>query len=89
LGAELLVEVYMINGTWEIIVDREKKEVCVFCDTPNMRFNLGKAAFGESMPENLYMQKYFVEYPPAETVAVKPDFIYPGYAKYVRLTAKP
>ena len=89
LGAELLVEVYMINGTWEIIVDREKKEVCVFCDTPNMRFNLGKAAFGESMPENLYMQKYFVEYPPAETAAVKPDFIYPGYAKYVRLTVKP
>ena len=87
LGGAPLIEAFLINGTWEAVFDRERGEVMLTCDTPNVRFRLGKAAFGAQLPETLSMQRFYCEYPPSPAEDVKPDFIYPGYAKYVRMAA--
>ena len=34
IGGRKLVDVFMTDGTWELVVDRSKKEIDYFCDTP-------------------------------------------------------
>ncbi len=85
LGGKTLIEAYLVNGMWEAIFHRAKDEVFLSCDTPNVRFRLGDAAFGKSVSEMLLLQKYYYEHPPAKGVESKADFIYPGFSKYVRI----
>jgi hypothetical protein len=88
LGDKILVEAYLVNGTWEAVFDRTKGDVLLSCDTPNIRFRLGPAAFKEKIPEILFLQQFYYEYEPAARVEIKPDFIYPGFSKYIYMTSK-
>jgi len=85
LGDRMLLRAYLINGTWEAILDRSKNEVLLSCDTPNIRFELGPAAFGSPLPRLLAMQKYYYEFPTHTPVNTPANFIYPGFAKYIRI----
>lgn len=86
IGDNVLVEAYLVNGTWEAVFDRKKGDVLLSCDTPNIRFRLGPAAFQEKVPEILFMQSFYYEYEPAAPVEIKPDLIYPGFSKYIHVT---
>jgi len=88
LGDKILVEAYLVNGTWEAVFDRRKGDALLTCDTPNIRFSLGPAAFKENIPETLFMQQFYYEYEPGARVEIKPDFIYPGFSKYIYMTSK-
>lgn len=85
LEDQKIVEVFMQEGTWEIVTDPENGFVDIFCDTPNVRFRLGSALFGGGLPENLTMTRNYYEYPPGDPTDITPDFVYPGFTKYVRL----
>ncbi|MCX7626609.1 MAG: hypothetical protein N2Z21_10445 [Candidatus Sumerlaeaceae bacterium] len=84
IGGWKVVEAYLANGTWEVVVDRTRQMADVFCDTPNVRFVLDPEIFGASA-SNVPIQKFFTEYPPVDAQQRGNDFIYPGFAKYVRL----
>lgn len=86
IGGQKLLDVYLLNGTWEIVVDRGRQIADVFCDTPNVRFSLDPHIFGPNAAQAPIV-KYFTEYPPETTPQRGPDFIYPGFAKYVRIGA--
>ncbi|MGC8741751.1 MAG: hypothetical protein ACP5UB_09885 [Candidatus Sumerlaeaceae bacterium] len=86
IGGRKLVEAYLVNGTWEVVVDRGRGYVNVFCDTPNVRFVLDPEIFGQAAADAPIL-KYFNEYPPADAAQRGHDFIYPGFAKYVRVGA--
>jgi len=86
LGGEPILRVFLVNGTWEAIIHRRTRTIDLFCDTPNIRFQLGEGIFPGGAPKILHMRKFYYEYPPDDPVEVKPDLIYPGFAKYVRLT---
>jgi hypothetical protein len=87
IGGEKLVEAYLANGTWEVVVDRARRTAEVFCDTPNVRFALNPHLFGATAGSTR-ITKYFTEYPPTDAGQRGPDFIYPGFAKYVRLSGR-
>ena len=87
IGGEKLVDAYLANGTWEVVVDRARRTAEVFCDTPNVRFALNPHLFGATAGSTR-ITKYFTEYPPTDAGQRGPDFIYPGFAKYVRLSGR-
>ncbi len=87
IGGQKLVEAYLQDGTWEVVVDRAQHSAQVFCDTPNVRFVLAPEIFGRAATE-IPIKKYFTEYPPADASQRGHDFIYPGFAKYVHLGAE-
>ncbi|GEM_PF-333715 len=87
LGNRMLAEVYMENGTWEIVVDRDKRQCLVFCDTPNIRFQFDPEIFGGAASDKIHVRKYFYEYPPEDTPQTGRDLIYPGFAKYAEMRA--
>ena len=80
INGNLLAEVYLENGTWEIEVNKESRYIRVFCDTQNTKFTIYPVT-----PKGWVMQKYFYEYPPDAAEAVQATFIYPGFSKYVQL----
>ena len=81
INGKTMVEVYLINGTWEVVIDYNKKECLVFCDTPNIKFSINSEVFGGD--ENIKITKYFYEYPPVDSGQSGSSFIYPGFAKYI------
>ncbi|MBN1902324.1 beta-galactosidase [Candidatus Sumerlaeota bacterium] len=85
-GGELLMEIFMRNGAWEAIFDKSNNVVYLTCDTPNIRFRMGKKAFKDDIPRKLVMRKYYYEYTPDNPVATGNDLVYPGFAKYIRIT---
>ncbi len=88
VGGKTLVEAYVKNGTWEVVLDFEKREALVTCDTRNVQFVLGKDVFGLEDPTRVGITRYFYEYPPEGTGQTGWDFVYPGFSKYVRLEVK-
>lgn len=83
---QTLIEIFMENGTWEAIFDRKNNAVYLTCDTQNIRFRLGKSAFEGEIPAKLFMQKFYYEYTPDSPVETGADFVYPGFAKYIRVS---
>lgn len=88
IGGRKILEAYLVNGTWEVLVDRTRQIAEVFCDTPNVRFVLDPEIFGANAAK-VPIEKYFTEYPPADAQQQGNDFIYPGFAKYVRVGGAP
>jgi len=84
INGKKLVEAYLMNGTWEVVIDKKAKRAHVFCDTPNVRFVLDPEIFGNNASQ-VPITRYFVEYPPVDAQQKGNDFIYPGFAKYVTL----
>jgi hypothetical protein len=89
LGSGILMEIFMENGTWEAIFDKKHNAVYLACDTPNIRFRIGKTAFTDETPPDLFLRKFHYEYSPGEPVKTGREFIYPGFAKYVCIAPKP
>lgn len=88
IGDRNYVEAYLVNGTWEIVVDLDRRECLVHCDTPNIRFVLDRGVFGVDEPERVRITKYFSEHPPTDAGQSGWDFVYPGFAKYARLESR-
>jgi hypothetical protein len=84
-GDKILIEAYLENGTWEAIFKRKENEIYINCDTPNIRFRIGEAAFGKTPPDSLYMIRYFNEFPPTKKIKSSRDIIYPGFHKYIKI----
>ena len=83
-----VLSAYMVNGTWEAVIDMDAKTCDVACDTPNVRFSVEPSLLGAEGPRGaVSIHRYFTEYPPADTGQNGTDFVYPGFAKYVRLAA--
>ncbi len=79
-----------MNGTWEAVFDLERRECLLFCDTPNIKFRIDPEVFRDSsISEKTRITKYNVEYPPEDVEQSGWEFIYPGFAKYVRIQAVP
>jgi hypothetical protein len=85
VGGRPLVEAYLTNGTWEVLVDRDHRTADVACDTVNVRFVLGK----DLVPADAPITRFFTEHPPANAQQKGNDFVYPGFAKYVRVGGEP
>lgn len=88
IGGKMVAEAYLMNGTWEMVIDRDSKQCDLACDTPNVRFVVDPDIFGASAPETISIRKFYTEYPPADANQAGYDFIYPGFAKYVRMSGK-
>ncbi|MCX7920353.1 MAG: hypothetical protein N3A72_12280 [bacterium] len=86
LNGKPLLDVYLENGTWELEVDLIKNEYRFFCDTPNTKITLYPI---QEQKSQWVMQKYYYEFPPDAPVPIDSTFIYPGFAKYIRIQAKP
>ncbi|HPB31299.1 MAG TPA: hypothetical protein PLB62_07580, partial [Candidatus Sumerlaeota bacterium] len=85
IAGKPLIEAWLTGGMWEMIVDRQKGEIFLACDTPNISFQLGEAAFADGVPEKMKMTRHFYEHPPVEPVEISARFQYPGFAKYARI----
>jgi hypothetical protein len=84
IAGRTLVEAYLVNGTWEAVFDLDKRACDLFCDTPNVRFVVDAAVFGDAA-KNVPIRKFFTEHPPVDANQKGNDFVYPGFAKYVHL----
>lgn len=84
IGGRKLVEAYVRQGTWEVVIDRVRRRADVYCDTPNVRFVLAPEIFGDAA-RAVEVTRYFCEYPGVSGEQRGHDFVYPGFAKYVRL----
>ncbi|PKO18882.1 hypothetical protein CVU37_05785 [candidate division BRC1 bacterium HGW-BRC1-1] len=90
LGGREIARVYMMNGTWEVVVDRDNKWADVMCDTSNVKIELGHAEVGRDADTSgqAPITKFFTEHPPEDSGQTGTTFVYPGFAKYVRVGAK-
>lgn len=83
LNGKKLVDVYMQNGTWEIVVDRTRKQYAVSCDTPNIRFHFHPE---EREERKVQLVRYLHGREPLAPQESSSNFIYPGFSKYVGVT---
>ena len=81
LNGKKLVDVYLQNGTWEIVFDLSAKQYELYCDTPNIRFDL----FPDQPRQTLKMVQYLYGKESLGPQTVERSFVYPGYSKYVKL----
>lgn len=84
IGGREVVRAFLVNGTWEVVVDRTRGIVDVMCDTPNVRFAVDGSPFGDTA-DSVPITKFFTEHPPEDSGQKGREFVYPGFAKYVRL----
>lgn len=80
LNGKKLADVYLQNGTWEIVFDLNAKQYTLYCDTPNIRFHL----FPDQQ-KNFKLTRYLYGRESLGAQTVESSFIYPGYSKYVKL----
>jgi hypothetical protein len=82
LNGKKLVDVYLHNGTWELLVDREAGTYAFASDTPNIRFHLQP-----DEPERpLMLTRYLYGREPLTPSEVTTNVVYPGFSKYILLT---
>lgn len=81
LNGKKLADVYLQNGTWEIVFDLSAKQYELYCDTPNIRFDL----FPDQPRQSLKMTRYLYGRESLGPQIVESSFVYPGYSKYVKL----
>lgn len=81
IGEKKIAEVFMVNGTWEMVLDLTKNEIDCFCDTPLMKIRLlpdlpvagvmiGIVGNGGGEPQWTEQQQ---------------EFLYPPFARMVRV----
>jgi hypothetical protein len=87
LDGKPLLDAYMTNGQWELIVDAKAENVYLACDTPNAEFALYPES--EDAPKRLRMTRFQQSLPEAKVDLVERRFTYPGWAKYVMLEPQP
>lgn len=80
LNGNRLIDVYLMNGTWELLCDFEKDQYYFYCDTPNTKVTLNSRA------DKLRLVRYRDEIEPDDPEKSDKTFIYPGFAKYIELT---
>jgi len=85
IGGRVTIAAFVMNGTWEAVVNLDRRECRVACDTRNVRFVVDPVVFAVADPDRVRITKYYSEYPPADAGQRGWDFVYPGFAKYVHL----
>jgi hypothetical protein len=90
LNNQELINVYLKNGTFEIVFDYKKGEYLVFCDGNNMKFRitpLAKDPLRDKRDLKMIRYYYSAESSAPETITRQTDidFIYPAYSKYVKI----
>jgi hypothetical protein len=81
LGGNEIVHAQMVKGTWELLVDEEKRTAYLWCDLPNAEFTVhipGASAYTLTAYQNEPSTG-------AQPHNVGVTFKYPGWAKYARL----
>jgi len=82
LNGKKFVDVYMKNGTWEIVMDRTKKQYAIYSDTPNIRLHL----YPDEPAKKATLVRYLHAREPLSPQEASTDLIYPGFSKYIGLT---
>jgi len=90
LNNQELINVYLKNGTFEIVFDYKKGEYLVFCDGNNVKFKitpLVKDPLRDKRDLKMICYYYSAESSAPETITRQADidFIYPAYSKYVEI----
>jgi hypothetical protein len=80
INGNRLIDVYLINGTWELLCDFEKDQYYFYCDTPNTKITLNPRA------DKLRLVRYRDGIDSDDPEKVDKTLIYPGFAKYIELT---
>jgi hypothetical protein len=74
------LEAYLVNGSWELLMDLKTSAYYLSCDTPNTRFVFTPPAAPGKKPAARYqMSRYFFEYPPAPSAILKPGALHLQY----------
>lgn len=81
LDGKRIVDVYLVNGTWEILFDLKANRYAIYCDTPNIRFHI----YPDAEPKDFKLTRYLYGRQPLAPQEVQNDFVYPGFSKYVVL----
>lgn len=76
---EKFLKGYLKNGSWEVLIDKEKKFVFLFCDTPNIMFEFNKSLFGKGKSKKFYQELGGENFEDVKNGVL----VYPGYSKYV------
>ncbi|HLA68269.1 MAG TPA: hypothetical protein VJN65_01095 [Bacteroidota bacterium] len=79
INGRRLLDVFMTNGTWELLVDEAAGELAIFCDTPGIRIRL----FPEENHPALTMRRLLLGGSVIELEHDGRDFLYPEFSKYV------
>lgn len=82
LNGKKLVDVYLQNGTWEIVIDRSKKHYAIYSDTPNIRFHLHP----DEKEKKVTLVRYLHGREPLSSLESSTNLMYPGFSKYVGVT---
>lgn len=83
-----LISAGMVNGTWELLIERDRNSAYLFCDTINVPFKVNLRESRQDNPAGYTMQRFFNETAPPLPEHVAEEFTYPAWAKYIALTFK-
>ncbi|MEN3039444.1 MAG: hypothetical protein ABDI07_09910, partial [Candidatus Kryptonium sp.] len=77
-----ILKCFMKNGSFEVLINNETKQVFVFCDTPNIKFEIHNQFFKVGK-----ITRFFQEIGGEDRgkIGENGEFIYPGYSKYVMI----
>lgn len=74
------LEAYLVNGSWELVMDLKTSVYYLSCDTPNTRFVFTPPVLqGEKPAARYHLSRYFYEYPPAPSATIQAHFFYAEY----------
>ena len=77
-----IVKSFMRNGSFEVVIDKDKKHVFIFCDTPNIKFEVSPEFFRFERIVKFYQE---IGGEGCGEVFENSAFVYPGYSKYVMI----
>jgi len=77
-----IVKSFMRNGSFEVVIDKDKKHVFIFCDTPNIKFEVSPEFFRFGRIVKFYQE---IGGEGCGEVFENSAFVYPGYSKYVMI----
>lgn len=81
-GGRKVIKCFMRNGSFEVVIDRRRKQVFVFCDTPNIRFEISNEFFKFGRVVKFYQEIGGEIYGEVEANG---QFVYSGFSKYVMI----
>ncbi len=81
-GGKSMIKSFMKNGSFEIVIDKLKRQVFVFCDTPNIKFEINPEFFRFGKIVKFYQEIGGEDYGRVFEGGI---FVYPGYSKYVMI----
>ncbi len=78
-GEKKFLKGYLKNGTWEVLIDKDKNFTFLFCDTPNMKFEFSELFAGNRKAIRFYQESGGERFENVKNGVI----VYPGYSKYI------